>query len=104
MESTSTTLRRLADWYLRHCDGEWEHGAGFSITTLDNPGIAIDIDLKGTELSEVPFEEIKQDYDSADRWLICRRKETVFEANGAATRLEDMLRIFLDWADAHRTI
>jgi hypothetical protein len=99
-----TTIDRLSEWYLRHCNGNWEHGFGFHIRTLDNPGIAIDINLEGTELQEVSFPEIKDDYDSKDRWLMCRRTDTLFEARGAATRFEDMLRIFLDWADAHRTI
>ena len=104
MVSTRTSLERLSDWYLRHCDGDWEHGFGFTIRTLDNPGIAIDINLEDTELHHVPFEEIKQDYDTQDRWLICRRTDTLFEGRGAATRVEDILQIFLDWADAHQTI
>jgi len=104
MLSASTTLERLSEWYLRHCNGDWEHGFGFSISTLDNPGASIKIDLEDTELHKIPFEEIKQDRDSEDHWLVCRRTETVFEAYGAATRFEDMLKIFLDWADAHRTI
>jgi hypothetical protein len=104
MVSTRTTLERLSDWYLRHCDGEWEHGFGFEIRTLDNPGVAIDINLEDTELQRIPFDEFKDAYDSTDRWLLCRRTETLFEARGAATRFEDMLRIFLDWADAHQTI
>lgn len=47
MVSTSSTLERLADWYLRHCDGDWEHGFGFKIETIDNPGIALKVNLEG---------------------------------------------------------
>jgi hypothetical protein len=28
----------LEAWYASRCDGEWEHGYGISIETLDNPG------------------------------------------------------------------
>jgi len=104
MANSASTFERLSAWYLRHCDGTWEHEFGFTISTLDNPGVEFDIDLVDTELAEVPFEEIKQDYESPDSWFICRRTKTKFEGNGAATRLEEMLRIFLDWADAHETI
>jgi hypothetical protein len=102
--TADSTLSRLSNWYLRHCDGNWEHGLGFRITTLDNPGIAIDINVTDTELEHVPFAEVKDNYDSEDQWLICCRTDKCFEARGAATRFEDMLRIFLDWADAHQTI
>ena len=102
--SSDSTLKRFAGWYVRHCDGDWEHEHGFHITTLDNPGVEIDIDLRETELQQVPFAEVKDDYESEDNWLICTRTDERFEARGAATRFEDMLRIFLDWADAHRTI
>ena len=75
MANTRSTLERLSDWYLRHCDGEWEHGFGFEIRTLDNPGVAIDINLEDTELHRIPFEEVKDAYDSTDRWLFCRRTD-----------------------------
>ena len=104
MQETLSTLERLSDWYLRHCDGDWEHGFGFSIKTLDNPDLSIDVNLADTELHHVPFAEIKDSYDSEDHWFICRRTEDCFEARGAATRFEDMLRVFLDWADAHANI
>ena len=104
MHEPPSTLQRLSQWYLRHCNGDWEHSFGFSINTLDNPGISIDINLADTELQKIPFAEIKQDYDSEDRWFVCRRTDDLFEAHGVATRFEDMLLVFLDWADAHANI
>src|SRR5262249_4459082 len=103
MVVASSSLQRLIDWYLRHCNGDWEHSFGFTIDTLDNPGVRIKVDLQETELSYAPFLELKDKYDSPDHWLICRRTDTIFEAFGAPTRVEDMLRIFADWADAHKT-
>ncbi len=50
-----TDIERLQAWYLAQCDGEWEHGFGPTISTLDNPGWSVKVDLKGTELFEKPF-------------------------------------------------
>lgn len=88
-------------WYSRHCDGDWEHGYGFKIETLDNPGVSLDAGLRETELETVPFAEIKRDYGTDDRWMICRRTEDRFETRGAPSRLTDMIEEFLRWADAH---
>ncbi len=96
-----TPLQRLTDWYSRHCDGEWEHGYGFKIATLDNPGVAVDIYLRETSLESVPFEEKKEDYETSDRWMICRRSAEWFEGRGAPGRLEDIIEEFLRWAELH---
>jgi hypothetical protein len=96
-----TPLQRLTDWYSQQCNGDWEHSFGFKITTLDNPGVAIDIELPETSLESAPFEEKKEDYESSDRWMICRRSEDKFEGRGAACRLEDIIEEFLRWADRH---
>ena len=43
-------LEWLQDWYLKQCDGGWEHEYGIKIETLDNPGWKVIIDLAYTEL------------------------------------------------------
>jgi len=96
-----STLQRLSDWYTSQCDGDWEHGSGFKITTLDNPGVAVDIDLQGTSLAAVSYEEKKDRYDSKTEWMICSRKENRFEGRGAPSRLEDIILEFLVWAGRH---
>jgi hypothetical protein len=96
-----TPLQRLTDWYSRQCNGDWEHGFGFKITTLDNPGVALDIELRETALESVPFEEKKEDYESTDRWMICRRSAEKFEGRGAPARLEDIIEEFLRWSERH---
>lgn len=92
-------LQRLAQWYSKQCNGDWEHTYGFSIDTLDNPGVALTVNLWETQLESVPFEERKEHYDSADRLMICRRTKDKFEARGAPSRLEDMIEVFLSWAE-----
>jgi len=51
----------LSSWYHSHCDGDWEHSARIRISTIDNPGWSISINLEGTELEETNFEEFKKE-------------------------------------------
>jgi hypothetical protein len=94
-----TPLERLTSWYSKQCNGDWEHSYGFSIDTLDNPGVSLTVDLWETALQSAPFEEKREHYDSKDRWMICSRTASKFEARGAASRLEDMIEEFLRWAE-----
>ena len=57
----ASALKRLSDWYLAQCDGLWEHGQRLSITTIDNPGFAPKINLKGTPLEDAVFDRIVVD-------------------------------------------
>jgi len=52
-------LSWLQQWYSAQCDGEWEHGSGITIETLDNPGWSVEICVEGTELASAPFEPVK---------------------------------------------
>ena len=97
-----SSIQRLTEWYAAQCNGEWEHGWGFKITTLDNPGIAVDINLTDTPLAAVPFEEKKDKYESETEWMICSRREDRFEGRGAPCRLEDIILEFLAWAESHQ--
>jgi|SRR5215472_8220686 len=91
-------LARLQTWYLSHCDGQWEHGYGVRIGTLDNPGWSLRIDLTGTELATAKFPERKDNYESERDWLICRKTKEVFEGFCGPTRLADVIEVFLSWA------
>jgi len=54
-----STFRRLQQWYLHQCNGDWEHGYGIHITTIDNPGWLIDINIEDTDAESLAFEKIK---------------------------------------------
>ena len=58
-------LSWLQQWYSAHCDGEWEHGPGITIETIDNPGWSMTILVEGTELESATFEPVKTDIISA---------------------------------------
>jgi hypothetical protein len=94
------TLQRLVRWYGSNCNGEWEHGFGVRITTLDNPGWRIEIGLHDTELADRPFAVIEDRYEHETEWLRCWTEGTKFHAACGPTRLEDALVAFLDWAEA----
>lgn len=93
-------LTELIKWFSLLCDGDWEHGEGITIESLDNPGWHIKICLEGTLLEEVPFDEIKRG-DSEDfndeNWLECRRDDRFFIAMCGRGVLEEAIGIFVKW-------
>lgn len=92
-------LRRLEDWYLAQCDGNWEHTCGPRIATLDNPGWSVTIDLKGTKYEAVTFAEV-QDMEPERDWIRCWVEGTEWHGVGGPLMLTSLLVHFLDWADS----
>lgn len=95
-------LIELQEWRSRHCNGDWEHGHGIKITTLDNPGWALDIFLEETELEnrELARVEIER---SKDNWIWCWTEGHFFRARGGSENLDEMIRYFLQWAKSNQT-
>jgi len=98
MNPTNTTdlLQQLQKWYQIHCDGNWEHGHGIQLSTLDNPGWDLAIDLGETELEERPFIPVLQHLDS-DTWMRCEVKDKCFTGCGGVTMLANIVECFLIW-------
>jgi len=94
----NSALFDLQEWYASQCDGNWEHGFGIRIDTLDNPGWSLNINLMETELEGVPFSELKENYEDERDWLICSVRDNSFDGRGGPFRLERMIQIFLAWA------
>jgi len=63
-------LLDIESWFARHCNGDWEHGSGVRINTLDNPGWSVDIDLAGTALSGKALSRIQEEREEHD-WVHC---------------------------------
>jgi immunity protein 53 of polymorphic toxin system len=95
----ASTLQRLCTWYRSQCDGEWEHTWGVKIGNLDNPGWCVEINLQGTRLEDVPFDEHK-DLEHETEWIHCRRDGQTFQVDCGPERLDAALQVFLDWADS----
>lgn len=88
----------MEDWYLSQCDGDWEHGYGIKIVTLDNPGWSVSINLQETTLENKPFESWVKERTEHD-WIHCRLKEGYFEARCGPQNLGEILLIFKDWVE-----
>ena len=92
-------LQAFQQWYLAQCDGNWEHSFGVSITTLDNPGWSLNIALTGTELESQTFEPIQR-LEHETEWVFCQRTETQFQGRGGPLMLDELISIFLRWAES----
>ena len=97
--ATVSTLQRLEQWYEAQCDGDWEHANGLAITSLDNPGWRLAVDLADTALAAKSFPEHKRDYDHEKDWIICVVQDGKFQGHCGARQLDAMLQIFLAWAE-----
>ncbi|SRR5258708_6800898 len=92
--SKSDLLARLCEWFAEQCDGEWEHGAGIKINTLDNPGWIMRVTLRGTRSQDVVFEPVKIDKGEND-WIECDVKEFLFTGAGDMSKIATILEVFL---------
>lgn len=93
------SVEQLEQWYARQCNGDWEHEFGIEISTLDNPGWSIRIDLRGTELETRPFQPAAWERSEKD-WGRCRVVDGRFEGFGGPHQLSALLDQFLAWASA----
>lgn len=92
-------LTQLQEWYSKQCNGDWEHTYGISISTLDNPGWSLRIDLIDTYLFGRTFDEVHVEGDSHNSWYVCKISNNVFEGSCGPNRLYDVVALFLEWAN-----
>ena len=93
-----SSLERLEQWYLAQCNGEWEHGYGLRIDTIDNPGWSVHINIACTPLSGRKFTKVETDIDDDHVWMVCEVKKGEFVGHGGALMLHRIIEVFLDWA------
>lgn len=91
-------LTWLQQWYLRHCNGEWEHAFGVKIDTLDNPGWRVTINLTGTELAGRRYGGYHREA-RPDSWVHCEVVDDEFRGYGGANDLTEILQCFRNWAE-----
>jgi hypothetical protein len=89
----------LEDWYGVNCDGDWEHGWGVRISTLDNPGWSLEVNLLGTPLAGAVFDAVREER-SANDWVHCQLDAGVFKGYGGPKNLREILVRFLRWSGA----
>ena len=73
MKVKNELLKNVSRWYSEQCDGEWEHGAGIRIGTLDNPGWMLKVNLRSTPAEHADFKAVNIDHGESD-WLSCLKK------------------------------
>jgi hypothetical protein len=93
-------IRRIQAWYASHCDGVWEHDHGVTITTLDNPGWHVLVDLVGTSLENCPFAELHREGQANGEWIRVRKVSGRIEGACGPTSLAVVLAEFLRWAES----
>jgi hypothetical protein len=102
------SIEWLMQWYLDHCDSDWEHSYGVEIGTLDNPGWTLKIDLKDTTLEGRPFAKVAHGEPTGDldewkrtgSWWVADVKDGVFEAACGPLDLSATISLFRKWAEA----
>jgi hypothetical protein len=92
------SLKWLQNWYLRQCDGDWEHSHGIEIGNVDNPGWRVRIALTDTELARLPFTALRENRAEHD-WIDCRVDDGVFSGCGGPLNLTEILDVFRRWAE-----
>ena len=88
----------LQKWYQDHCNGDWEHGSGIHLSTIDNPGWSLTVNLENTELESKSFHQIDINRSEHD-WLFCTIRGANFEARCGVKNLPEILKILRHWAE-----
>ena len=88
----------LQAWYASQCDGDWEHGEGITIETLDNPGWSVRITIAGTSLEGRPFDRIEV-YRTEHEWLTAWVEGDNWNAACGPLQLGEALFAFRSWAE-----
>ena len=93
------SLSTIEKWYSRQCNGEWEHSFGVSISTIDNPGWSVTIELGGTHKQDVAFDRIRLDR-SDDDWIHYWAQNEKFQIRCGPLNLSEAIEIFAGWFDS----
>lgn len=89
----------LLNWFFQQCDGDWEHGNGIQIGTLDNPGWYLTVCIEGTECEGKEFKDIIIERSEND-WFHCFVKNKKFEGPCGLFNLPEVLQIFREWVES----
>lgn len=92
----------LQQWFLAHCDEDWEHDQGVLIESLDNPGWSLKVGLLGTELQGTRMEMRVLRPDQAD-WVTSWSDGEAFEAACGPLALGAAIEEFRRFVKLHGT-
>jgi hypothetical protein len=94
------SLSMLERWYATQCNGDWEHGYGVKIDTLDNPGWHVRIDLSGTKKQDSLLERVVIARSETD-WMQYWVEKKQFQIACGPTNLSEAVEIFVRWFDSN---
>lgn len=97
---TPDLLSWLQSYYASCCNGDWEHGEGIRIETLDNPGWFVKMSLRDTNLAAIDFERVEVENSDQD-WYHCWKEDEIFTGAGGLYNLTSILTIFREWVTAN---
>jgi len=88
----------IQNWFIENCDGDWEHGTGIQIITLDNPGWEIEIDISKTSIANLEVPMVLNEISKND-WYGVKIEESKFYASGDSSKLVFLLDMFKQMID-----
>jgi hypothetical protein len=88
----------LINWYSDQYDGDSEHSFGIKISTLDNPGWKVKINIKDTILNDKIFQNISIERTEND-WIFCKVQDGFFEGFCGTYNLAELILYFRNWAE-----
>ena len=95
--SRSDVINDIQKWYMRNCDGDWEHSYGVIIEIVRCFGWKVEFSLCGTELDKMPFDDINISRGQDD-WIKCEKFESKLICTGGPKNIAELLSSFIDWA------
>jgi hypothetical protein len=96
-------IKELENWYFSNCNEDWEHQYGVKFETLDNPGWRVEIDLVGTKLEKMDFKEVNE-IEPELEWIVCKVENKKFIGAGGPKELNNILKVFINWARLNNAI
>lgn len=88
----------IQDWFKENCDGDWEHGEVIQITTIDNPGWEVEIDISNTSIASMELDWILNETSKQD-WYGVKIADQKFTAAGDIGKLKFLLGLFKEMID-----
>jgi len=88
----------IQDWFRENCDGDWEHGEVIQITTIDNPGWEVEIDISNTSIASMELDWILNETSKQD-WYGVKIADQKFTAAGDTGKLKFLLGLFKEMID-----
>jgi len=91
----------LEKWYESNCNGDWENIYGIEISTLDNPGWRVQLNVIETIYEDVIFEDVIIERTDND-WVYCKKNEDGIDCAGGPKNLGEILEIIKKWMDDNK--